>query len=62
MNENRAFDYYRDTSPEEFLADLRAILVDGDNMLPVRPIEDIAFMTSQYIKAQTAKEEESGEA
>jgi len=57
MSEEKEFDYYRDTSPEEFLADLRAILADGDNMRPVRLIEDIAFMTGQYIKAQVDKEE-----
>ena len=53
MSDNKEFDYYQDTSPEEFLADLRAILADGDNMSPGRLIEDIAYMTSQYILAQT---------
>ena len=61
MSDNNEFDYYQDTSPEEFLADLRAILADGDNMRPVRLIEDIAFMTIMYIKVQIDKEEASDE-
>jgi hypothetical protein len=56
--EEKGFNYYRDTSPEEFLADLRAILVDGDNMCPVRLIEEVNYMTSQFIEAQIAEEGE----
>ena len=55
--EEIGFNYYCDTSPEEFLADLRAILVDGDNLRPVRLIEEVNYMTSQFIEAQIAKED-----
>jgi hypothetical protein len=55
---DETFDYYRDISPEEFLADLRAILVDGDNMKPNRLIEEINWMTAQFMDAHKAREEE----
>jgi hypothetical protein len=50
--EHLDYDYYRDTSSEEFLADLRAILADGDYTIPLRLIRNIHYMTGKYIDAR----------
>jgi len=44
-----AIDYYRDTSPMEFISDLYDIMWDGDILTPERLTIDIVGMLKQYL-------------